>query len=151
MRRIYTEDELAYRRQKKAAEELERNRKTKLALAYAACLLGALTLVLWASCQAQAANWRTCKTGRACAKAVLPHYFENWRYALRIVDCETGHTYSGRTRGSAGERGWFQIHPVHFGWLDENRLWDVRYNSSIARRLSRHGRDWSPWTCARYV
>lgn len=95
--------------------------------------------------------WKRCVTGLACAKAVLPHYFKDWRYALAIVRCETGGTYSNRTLGSASERGIFQIHPVHFGWVNEARLWDVRYNSRIAKRLSRNGTNWRPWTCSRYV
>ena len=67
--------------------------------------------------------------------------------ALRVVACETGGTYSPWARGSAGERGIFQIHPVHFGWVDEAALWLPGYNAQIAYRLSRGGRDWSHWSC----
>ena len=67
--------------------------------------------------------------------------------ALRVASCETGGTFYVRALGDAGERGLFQIHPVHFGWLDERRLFEARYNARIAYRLSRGGRNWSPWTC----
>ena len=63
--------------------------------------------------------------------------------ALRVAHCETGGTFNPRARGRAGERGLFQIHPIHFSWLDETRLWLPGYNSQIAYRLSRGGRDWS--------
>ena len=49
--------------------------------------------------------------------------------ALRVAHCETGGTFNPRARGRAGERGLFQIHPVHFGWLDETRLWLPGYNA----------------------
>lgn len=51
--------------------------------------------------------------------------------------------------GAAGERGPFQIHPVHYGWVDEERLWDPWYSAQVAWRLSQGGTDWSPWTCSR--
>jgi hypothetical protein len=65
--------------------------------------------------------------------------------AVRVAWCES--RLDRRALGAAGERGLFQIHPVHFGWVDERRLWEPRYNARIALRLSRGGRDWSPWTC----
>jgi hypothetical protein len=67
--------------------------------------------------------------------------------AIRVATCETGGTLDPHARGSLGERGLFQIHPVHFGWLNERRLYEPRYNARAAFRLSRGGRDWSPWTC----
>ena len=67
--------------------------------------------------------------------------------ALRVASCETGGTFDPRARGSAGERGLFQIHPIHFAWLKEWRLWQPRYNARIAYRLSRHGTNWSHWAC----
>jgi hypothetical protein len=93
--------------------------------------------------------WRTCRTGYRCARQVLPHFFKDWRYALSIVKCETGGTYSNYVVGAAGELSWWQIHPVHFGWANPRRLrTNPRYATSVAYRLSRGGRDWSPWTCA---
>lgn len=99
------------------------------------------------------ATWQTCANGYACAKAVIQHYFgAGWRYPLAIVGCETGHTFSKYVRGSAGEVSWWQLHPVHFGWIDEARaVADPRYATRIAYRMSHGGSDWSPWTCARYV
>ena len=92
--------------------------------------------------------WRTCETGPACARAVIPHYFEDWRYWYRIASCETGGTFSASAVGDAGERGWFQIHPVHAGSFDWDRLFDPRYNTQAAWRLSSHGTDATPWACA---
>jgi hypothetical protein len=92
--------------------------------------------------------WRRCVTGRRCARAVLPRIFgSQWRSAYRVAHCETGGTFYNRALGAAGERGIFQIHSVHWGWLDESRLFDIRYNSRIAYRISKAGRDWSAWTC----
>lgn len=67
--------------------------------------------------------------------------------AIRVATCETGGTLDPNSRGAAGERGLFQIHPVHFGWLDERRLYEPLFNARIAYRLSRGGTNWRPWTC----
>jgi len=67
--------------------------------------------------------------------------------AWRVAGCETGGTYDPHALGGEGERGLFQIHPIHFGWLNERRLWEPGYNARIAWRLSRHGTDWGPWSC----
>jgi len=67
--------------------------------------------------------------------------------AIRVATCETGGTLYPRSLGSAGERGLFQIHPVHFRTFSRARLFEVLYNIRAAFRLSRGGRDWSPWTC----
>lgn len=66
---------------------------------------------------------------------------------MRVVKCETGGTYNPRSLGRAGERGLFQIHPVHFSSLDPGRLFERAYNARVAFRLSHGGTDWSPWTC----
>jgi Lysozyme like domain len=85
---------------------------------------------------------------RARIKAIVCRVFgPRCGAALRVASCETGGTFYPRARGSAGERGLFQIHPVHFGWLNERRLYEPRYNARAAFRLSRGGRDWSHWTC----
>lgn len=67
--------------------------------------------------------------------------------ALRVAACETGGTFDPLARGRAGERGLFQLHPVHFGWLNEARLFEPRYNARAAYILSRGGRDWDAWSC----
>lgn len=65
--------------------------------------------------------------------------------AIRVARCES--RLNPRALGRAGERGLFQIHPVHFGWVDERRLFEPLYNARIAFRLSRGGRSWAHWTC----
>lgn len=67
--------------------------------------------------------------------------------AIRIALCETGGTLNPRAVGRAGERGLFQIHPVHFSWAQPGRLFDPVWNSRVAFRLSRGGTRWGPWTC----
>lgn len=93
------------------------------------------------------------------AATICPTFKRDCSYALRIASCETGGTFDPRALGDAGERGWFQIHPVHFGTVirsrvgrvrvDRDRLYDPVYNTRVAYVLSNGGRDWSPWTCAR--
>ena len=86
--------------------------------------------------------------GRTQVKAVICEVFgPSCVSALRVAHCETGGTFNPWARGRAGERGLFQIHPIHFSWLDESRLWLPGYNSLIAFRLSRGGRDWGAWSC----
>ena len=80
-----------------------------------------------------------------------PSDLQRLRSALQarahVARCETGNTLDPRAEVPAGERGLFQIHPVHFGWLRERLLWQPRYNSLAAFHLSRGGRDWHHWTC----
>lgn len=65
--------------------------------------------------------------------------------ALRVARCESH--LNPRAVGSAGERGLFQIHPIHFRWAKPRRLFDPRWNALVAYRLSRGGTNWSHWTC----
>ena len=65
--------------------------------------------------------------------------------AIRVATCES--RLNPFALGSQGERGIFQLHPVHFGWLNEDRLWEPRYNARAAYILSKGGRNWSHWTC----
>ena len=81
---------------------------------------------------------------RAAIRSVFGRYAGS---ALSVAYCETGGTMDPRARGRAGERGLFQIHPIHFSWLDERRLFEPLYNARIAFRLSRGGRDWDAWAC----
>jgi hypothetical protein len=93
--------------------------------------------------------WRTCVTGYQCARAVIGHYFGgDIGYEMSIVSCETGGTFSNRAVGAAGELGWWQIHPIHRWAHQGGDLFDVRYNTRVAYRLSKGGTDFSPWTCA---
>lgn len=65
--------------------------------------------------------------------------------AIRVARCES--RLYPRALGRAGERGLFQIHPVHFGWAQPWRLFDPVWNSKVAYRLSRGGTNWRHWTC----
>ena len=67
--------------------------------------------------------------------------------AIRVASCETGGTFDPRALGRAGERGIFQIHPVHFSWASPRRLFEPLYNARVAFRLSRGGTSWRAWTC----
>jgi hypothetical protein len=67
--------------------------------------------------------------------------------AIAVVRCETGGTFDPHAIGSQGERGIFQIHPVHFAWAQPRRLFDPVWNARVAYRLSSGGRDWHAWTC----
>jgi hypothetical protein len=85
---------------------------------------------------------------RGRARAAVCHVFgSRCAPAMRVVGCETGGTYYARSLGRAGERGLFQIHPVHFRTFDPRRLFERLYNARAAFRLSRGGRDWSAWSC----
>ena len=65
--------------------------------------------------------------------------------AIRVARCES--RLNRWAVGRAGERGLFQIHPIHFYWMDERRLFDPVYNARIAYRLSRGGTSWRHWAC----
>ena len=101
-------------------------------------------LVTWRHRKVWVRNQRS-RCGSSPA-AVIRQVFRatSWA-ALRVAECESH--MSPRAVGAAGERGLFQIHPVHFSWLDEARLFEARYNSQIAFRMSRGGTNWSAWTC----
>lgn len=84
MRHYHTEDELAYRRQRKAAEQSETNRRIRKTMGYVACVGGALIIVLWASCTAHAyrAPWpwvaiADCESGDGDGQ---PPYTAAWHY-----------------------------------------------------------------------
>ena len=72
---------------------------------------------------------------------------QNAGAALAVAWCETGGTLDPNCVGAAGERGLFQIHPVHWFWLDEDRLFEPLYNAQMAFELSRGGTNWSSWSC----
>ncbi len=67
--------------------------------------------------------------------------------ALRVAACESG--MNPGAVGSAGERGIFQVHPVHRSWLGArwDRLFDPAVNVAVAFEMwSAQG--WGPWSCA---
>lgn len=77
--------------------------------------------------------------------------------AYRVARCETGGTFNPRALGRAGERGWFQVHPIHFGrtvrsrvgsvYVSSSRLFDPRFNSRVAYVISSGGTSWRAWSC----
>lgn len=75
-----------------------------------------------------------------------------WEKAWRIADCETGHTFDPYAVGRAGERGLFQIHPIHVAWIQSlGYSWDDMFipaiNIQVAWLMSRGGTYWVPWSC----
>jgi hypothetical protein len=66
--------------------------------------------------------------------------------------CESG--YDWGATGKAGERGAFQIHPVHAGpgglIAQLGYTWDDMYlpgpNAHVATVLSNYGNNWGPWS-----
>lgn len=76
-------------------------------------------------------------------RLVFPAATEN--AAIRVARCES--RLNPHALGRAGERGLFQIHPVHFAWAQPGRLYDPVWNSRVAYRLSRGGTRWGPWSC----
>lgn len=82
-------------------------------------------------------------------QAICDVFGSRCAYALRIARCESN--FNPRAVGRAGELGAFQIHPVHFRRFNPARLFEPAYNAKAAYALSRGGRDWSAWTCRRYV
>lgn len=55
--------------------------------------------------------------------------------------------------GSAGERGLFQLHPIHRHWIGSarwSRMFDPVVNAAMARALWKSsGYSWRPWTTSR--
>lgn len=72
----------------------------------------------------------------------------NWWLWACIADRESG--WNPYATGSAGERGIFQIHPVHvswLGWYKWSQLYDPVTNAWAAVTLYRRaGYSFSPWT-----
>lgn len=69
--------------------------------------------------------------------------------ALSVVQCESN--FNPGVVGGAGERGLFQIHPVHVPNLGSYGGWDAMFdpasNIAYAHALW-SGSGWGPWTCA---
>ena len=105
--------------------------------------------VIWAISSAQAEDGRTAErtlVRNAETKRVVCRVFRaRCGAAWRVVLCES--RGNPRAVGGAGERGLFQIHPIHFRWAQPHRLFDPTWNAKVAYRLSRGGTNWSHWTC----
>ncbi len=85
------------------------------------------------------------QTPREIVRAVLDReglgaYWTAWDC---IIEAESG--WNPNEIGEDGERGLTQVHPVHFGWVDEDRLFDPEYNMEVALMLWRAS-GWMPWT-----
>ena len=78
-----------------------------------------------------------------------------WENAKAVAACEnrgTGLDNRRARRGRAGERSHWQIHPIHFNWVDEDQLeTNAFYATAVAHRLWRNAGGWAPWTCARFL
>ena len=57
-------------------------------------------------------------------------------------------TWQPTAVGLAGEISIWQIHPVHFGRFDTERLWKIDYNTWAASVLWQE-RGWQPWVAER--
>jgi hypothetical protein len=69
--------------------------------------------------------------------------------ALSVVQCESN--FNPNVVGGAGERGLFQIHPVHANNLGAYGGWDAMFDpaANIAYAYALYsGSGWGPWTCA---
>jgi len=69
--------------------------------------------------------------------------------AVAVAWCESNHNPG--VVGGAGERGLFQIHPVHIPNLEPYGGWDAMFDPSanIAYAYALYsGSGWGPWTCA---
>ena len=78
-----------------------------------------------------------------CPALIVETFGEYAAIACAKAYCETGGTFDPYATGAAGERGWFQIHPIH----GANSSYDPEVNVAYAFKLSRGGRDWSHWSC----
>lgn len=78
-----------------------------------------------------------------CPDLIIEVFGENAPAACSVAYCETGGTFDPYATGAAGERGWFQIHPIH-GWYSS---YDTMINTQYAYVLSKGGTDWHHWSC----
>lgn len=76
-------------------------------------------------------------------RGLVASIFPGWAVdtALRIMDCESKGLQNAT--GRAGERGLFQIHPIH-----HDSTYDPLGNVLAAYRISSGGADWSAWSCS---
>lgn len=134
-----------------------------IVLLYAAAIAIIFLLPAWAMQDAFGASSREASPAQVQREILAAFGSTRGPRAVRIGRCESRtprRELDPKAVGAAGERGVFQIHPIHFGqparrgltWrIDADRLFDVAYNVRVAFEMSRGGRDWGPWSCARKV
>jgi hypothetical protein len=95
-------------------------------------------------CNAGAYRWTRAEI-RCLIRSTWPR---DARRAICIATLES--RLDPRAVGRAGERGLFQIHPVHRRWLGArwSRLFEPVANVRAARDLERRA-GWSPWSTSR--
>jgi hypothetical protein len=74
-------------------------------------------------------------------------------FAVKVATCESG--LNPRAVGSHGERGIFQIHPVHISSIQKagftwDQMFDPNINITYAKMLY-NWNGWQPWTCSRLI
>lgn len=90
-----------------------------------------------------------------CPEALIVTFGDRAPTACRIAACEVGNkinpetgTFDNRLVGSAGEVSLAQVHPIHFGRYDRQRLIDDEwYVAEVMYELSNGGSNWRPWSC----
>ena len=98
---------------------------------------------------------RDCNRGRAAwtpleVRCVIRRTFPPGLVAAALCVAWAESRDQPRTVGSLGERGVFQLHPVHRAWIGEarwRRMFDPVTNAAVALVLVRHA-GWSPWSTA---
>lgn len=97
-------------------------------------------------------RWRSTWAVGLTIRMVFPR--SEWENAKAVATCEnrgTGLDNRRARRGKAGERGHFQIHPIHSNWVDMDRLeTDALYLTRVAHRIWEQAQ-WRPWTCATFL
>ena len=92
----------------------------------------------------RAGRWTRAEV-RCAIRRAFPDHAQ--RMALCVAWRES--RYLPHVTGRAGERGLFQIHPVHRAWLGRRwaHLYEPAANARAARDLQRRA-GWGPWTTA---
>lgn len=99
-----------------------------------------------AAAQAESSPLREVSEGDSAEpQAVICAYPWDCATSLRVADCE-GYPDPSAVGGD-DERGWFQIHPIHFGKPQCNpaNLFDPAYNTACAYSLYSDSGTWQHW------
>lgn len=91
-------------------------------------------------------------TGKEAIASEIRRVFGT-EYAVQVAVCESG--LNPNAVGSHGERGLFQIHPVHISSIQKAGFtWDQMFdpNANIAYAKLLYGwQGWNPWSCSRLI